>query len=102
MSAPVACSGSQDMLNVFMLIHGQLQWDHLTITGWQHFVTATALTLTPSLASWSHECPRVPVDAPSVSEGRDVGVTLGQRGVLECEVDAVPKADFEWYRDDRR
>ncbi|XP_055731769.1 opioid-binding protein/cell adhesion molecule-like isoform X1 [Salvelinus fontinalis] len=40
--------------------------------------------------------------APSVSEGRDVGVTLGQRGVLECEVDAVPKADFEWYRDDRR
>uniref|UniRef100_A0A4W5QNN6 Neurotrimin n=1 Tax=Hucho hucho TaxID=62062 RepID=A0A4W5QNN6_9TELE len=40
--------------------------------------------------------------APSVSEGRDVGVTLGQRGVLECEADAVPEADFEWYRDDRR
>ncbi|XP_029546629.1 opioid-binding protein/cell adhesion molecule homolog isoform X2 [Salmo trutta] len=40
--------------------------------------------------------------APSVSEGRDVGVTLGQRGVLECEVDAVPKPDFEWYRDERR
>ncbi|XP_051974006.1 neurotrimin-like isoform X3 [Xyrauchen texanus] len=39
---------------------------------------------------------------PSVSEGSDVGVTLGQRGVLECEVDAVPEADFEWYRDDRR
>lgn len=42
------------------------------------------------------------VDAPSVSEGRDVGVTLGQRGVLECEADAVPEADFEWYKDDRR
>lgn len=42
------------------------------------------------------------VDAPTVSEGRDVGVTLGQRGVLECEADAVPEADFEWYRDDRR
>ncbi|KAM9788820.1 neurotrimin [Neosynchiropus ocellatus] len=40
--------------------------------------------------------------APSVSEGRDVGVTLGQRGVLECESDAVPEADFEWYKDDRR
>uniref|UniRef100_A0A672JGS1 Neurotrimin n=1 Tax=Salarias fasciatus TaxID=181472 RepID=A0A672JGS1_SALFA len=39
--------------------------------------------------------------APSVSEGRDVGVTLGQRGVLECEADAVPEADFEWYKDDR-
>ncbi|XP_041657656.1 neurotrimin isoform X1 [Cheilinus undulatus] len=40
--------------------------------------------------------------APSVSEGRDVGVTPGQRGVLECEADAVPEADFEWYKDDRR
>lgn len=41
------------------------------------------------------------LDAPTVSEGRDVGVTLGQRGVLECEADAVPEADFEWYKDDR-
>ncbi|XP_076745051.1 neurotrimin isoform X9 [Maylandia zebra] len=40
--------------------------------------------------------------APAVSEGRDVGVTLGQRGVLECEADAVPEADFEWYKDNRR
>ncbi|XP_013861473.1 neurotrimin isoform X2 [Austrofundulus limnaeus] len=40
--------------------------------------------------------------APAVAEGRDVGVTLGQRGVLECEADAVPEADFEWYKDDRR
>ncbi|XP_024921212.1 neurotrimin isoform X2 [Cynoglossus semilaevis] len=40
--------------------------------------------------------------APTVSEGRDVGVTPGQRGVLECEADAVPEADFEWYKDDRR
>ncbi|XP_029925611.1 neurotrimin isoform X1 [Myripristis murdjan] len=40
--------------------------------------------------------------APSVLEGRDVGVTLGQRGVLECEANAVPEADFEWYKDDRR
>uniref|UniRef100_UPI0037E83761 neurotrimin n=1 Tax=Semicossyphus pulcher TaxID=241346 RepID=UPI0037E83761 len=40
--------------------------------------------------------------APTVSEGRDIGVTLGNRGVLECEADAVPEADFEWYKDDRR
>ncbi|XP_074529048.1 neurotrimin isoform X2 [Halichoeres trimaculatus] len=40
--------------------------------------------------------------APTVSEGREVGATLGQRGVLECEADAVPEADFEWYKDDRR
>ncbi|XP_030217807.1 neurotrimin isoform X1 [Gadus morhua] len=40
--------------------------------------------------------------APSVSEGRDIGVTLGQIGVMECEADAVPEADFEWYKDDRR
>ncbi|XP_032432641.1 neurotrimin isoform X1 [Xiphophorus hellerii] len=39
---------------------------------------------------------------PSVSEGRDAGVTLGQRGVLECEADAVPEADFEWYKENRR
>ncbi|XP_051971988.1 neurotrimin isoform X3 [Xyrauchen texanus] len=39
---------------------------------------------------------------PSVSEGRDVGVTLGQRSVLQCEADAVPEADFEWYRDEMR
>ncbi|XP_057676211.1 neurotrimin isoform X2 [Corythoichthys intestinalis] len=40
--------------------------------------------------------------APTVYDGRDIGVTLGQRGVLECEADAVPEADFEWYKDDRR
>ncbi|KAK1800449.1 hypothetical protein P4O66_005678, partial [Electrophorus voltai] len=39
---------------------------------------------------------------PSVLGGRDIGVTLGQRGVLQCEADAVPAAAFEWYRDDRR
>ena len=44
----------------------------------------------------------VPTDAPSVLEGRDIGVTLGQIGVMECEADGVPDADFEWYKDDRR
>ncbi|XP_011471561.1 opioid-binding protein/cell adhesion molecule-like isoform X1 [Oryzias latipes] len=40
--------------------------------------------------------------APAVTEGRDVGVAPGQYGVLECEADAVPEADFEWYKNDRR
>ncbi|XP_046717539.1 neurotrimin isoform X1 [Silurus meridionalis] len=39
---------------------------------------------------------------PTVFESRDVGVTLGHSGVLRCEADAVPEADFEWFRDDRR
>lgn len=47
-------------------------------------------------------CALALVDAPTVAEGRDVGVTLGQSGVLECEADAVPEADFQWYKDDRR
>lgn len=37
-----------------------------------------------------------------MSDGRDIGVKFGQRGVLECEADAVPEPDFEWYKDDRR
>lgn len=52
---------------------------------------------------WSElTCCCLLADAPTVSEGRDVGVTVGQRGLLECEADAVPEADFEWYKDDRR
>ncbi|KAK3549736.1 hypothetical protein QTP86_007739 [Hemibagrus guttatus] len=39
---------------------------------------------------------------PTVFEGRDVGVSLGHTGVLICEADAIPLADFEWYKDDRR
>ncbi|XP_058268508.1 neurotrimin isoform X3 [Hemibagrus wyckioides] len=39
---------------------------------------------------------------PTVFEGRDVGVSLGHTGVLTCEADAIPLADFEWYKDDRR
>ncbi|XP_048873692.1 neurotrimin isoform X4 [Brienomyrus brachyistius] len=39
---------------------------------------------------------------PSVLEGTDVGVTLGQHGVLQCEAEAEPLAEFEWYRDDKR
>lgn len=60
------------------------------------------LVLPCSLDDSALMCCCLLVDAPTVSEGRYVGVTLGQRGVLECEADAVPEADFEWYKDDRR
>ncbi|KAL4647470.1 hypothetical protein GN956_G8645 [Arapaima gigas] len=39
---------------------------------------------------------------PSISKGKDAGVPLGQRGVLQCEAEAEPTAEFEWYKDDRR
>ncbi|KAL4608697.1 neurotrimin-like isoform X3 [Arapaima gigas] len=39
---------------------------------------------------------------PSVSESRDVGVSVGQQAILQCVAEAEPPADFEWYRDDRR
>ncbi|KAG9348611.1 hypothetical protein JZ751_002349 [Albula glossodonta] len=39
---------------------------------------------------------------PSISEGKDLGVALGQRAVLLCEAESEPKAEFEWYREDKR
>ncbi|KAI1893518.1 hypothetical protein AGOR_G00124540 [Albula goreensis] len=39
---------------------------------------------------------------PSVSEGKDLGVALGQRAVLLCEAESEPTAEFEWYREDKR
>ncbi|XP_043942459.1 neurotrimin-like isoform X2 [Protopterus annectens] len=40
--------------------------------------------------------------APYIPEARNIGVALGQNGVLQCEAFAIPKADFEWYREDKR
>ncbi|XP_056140659.1 opioid-binding protein/cell adhesion molecule isoform X2 [Lampris incognitus] len=39
---------------------------------------------------------------PFISKARGTGTPVGQRGVLQCEASAVPRADFEWYKDDRR
>ncbi|KAJ8257005.1 hypothetical protein COCON_G00191570 [Conger conger] len=39
---------------------------------------------------------------PTLSEGKDVGVVLGQRAVLVCEADSQPAAELEWYKEDKR
>uniref|UniRef100_A0A3B4XFF1 Opioid binding protein/cell adhesion molecule-like n=1 Tax=Seriola lalandi dorsalis TaxID=1841481 RepID=A0A3B4XFF1_SERLL len=39
---------------------------------------------------------------PFISKARSTGTPVGQKGVLQCEASAVPRADFEWYKEDRR
>nr|XP_061801303.1 opioid-binding protein/cell adhesion molecule-like [Nerophis lumbriciformis] len=39
---------------------------------------------------------------PLISKARGTGTAVGQKGVLQCEATAVPRADFEWYKEDRR
>ncbi|XP_048873693.1 opioid-binding protein/cell adhesion molecule isoform X1 [Brienomyrus brachyistius] len=39
---------------------------------------------------------------PYISTARSTGTPLGQRGMLQCEASAVPVANFEWYKEDRR
>lgn len=42
------------------------------------------------------------IDPPFISKARGTGTPVGQKGVLQCEASAVPRADFEWYKEDRR
>ncbi|XP_072514262.1 opioid-binding protein/cell adhesion molecule isoform X1 [Salminus brasiliensis] len=39
---------------------------------------------------------------PVISRARSTGTPVGHRGVLQCEASAVPLADFQWYKEDRR
>ncbi|XP_065115514.1 opioid-binding protein/cell adhesion molecule isoform X1 [Paramisgurnus dabryanus] len=39
---------------------------------------------------------------PVISRARSTGTAVGQKGVLWCEASAVPLADFEWFKGDRR
>lgn len=41
-------------------------------------------------------------DPPFISKARSTGTQVGQKGILQCEASAVPRADFEWYKEDRR
>ncbi|XP_031428041.1 opioid-binding protein/cell adhesion molecule isoform X2 [Clupea harengus] len=46
---------------------------------------------------------RVTVNYPPViSRARNSLIGVGQRGMLQCEASAVPLADFEWYKEDRK
>ncbi|KAL0994539.1 hypothetical protein UPYG_G00123670 [Umbra pygmaea] len=40
--------------------------------------------------------------APFISKAKSTGTPVGQKGVLQCEASAVPGADFEWYKEERR
>lgn len=42
------------------------------------------------------------LDPPFISKARGTGTRVGQKGILQCEASAVPRADFEWYKEDRR
>ncbi|KAK4809389.1 hypothetical protein QYF61_008941 [Mycteria americana] len=39
---------------------------------------------------------------PYISDAKNTGVPVGQKGILLCEASAVPSADFQWYKDDKR
>ncbi|KAI2659747.1 hypothetical protein H4Q32_022266 [Labeo rohita] len=39
---------------------------------------------------------------PVISRVRSTGTAVGQKGVLWCEASAVPLADFQWYKGERR
>ncbi|KAF4081996.1 hypothetical protein AMELA_G00146650 [Ameiurus melas] len=39
---------------------------------------------------------------PVISQARSTGTAVGQRGVLQCEASAVPLADFQWYKEEKR
>ncbi|XP_051971993.1 opioid-binding protein/cell adhesion molecule-like isoform X3 [Xyrauchen texanus] len=39
---------------------------------------------------------------PVISRARSTGTAVGQKGVLWCEASAVPLANFEWFKGDRR
>ncbi|KAM9114002.1 neurotrimin isoform 5-T6 [Pangshura tecta] len=39
---------------------------------------------------------------PYISDAKSIGVPVGQKGILQCEASAVPAAEFQWYKDDKR
>ncbi|NWQ58953.1 CEPU1 protein, partial [Neopipo cinnamomea] len=39
---------------------------------------------------------------PYISDAKSTGVPVGQKGILLCEASAVPSANFQWYKDDKR
>uniref|UniRef100_A0ABM5EPZ4 Opioid-binding protein/cell adhesion molecule isoform X4 n=1 Tax=Pogona vitticeps TaxID=103695 RepID=A0ABM5EPZ4_9SAUR len=39
---------------------------------------------------------------PSISNPKNTGVSVGQKGILRCEASAVPVAEFQWFKEDTR
>ncbi|XP_028857100.1 limbic system-associated membrane protein-like isoform X2 [Denticeps clupeoides] len=40
--------------------------------------------------------------APFIKDAKSSETAVGRMGVLQCDASAVPKPEFEWYRDDKR
>ncbi|XP_070699497.1 opioid-binding protein/cell adhesion molecule [Pempheris klunzingeri] len=94
-------------------------WKHHSPRGTHKFVTEgehLELTAITKEQSGSYECiasndilspdvrtVQVTVNYPPfISKARSTGTPVGQKGILQCEASAVPRADFEWYKEDRR
>ncbi|KAL3042156.1 hypothetical protein OYC64_020159 [Pagothenia borchgrevinki] len=94
-------------------------WKHHSPSGTHTFVTEgehLELTAVTKELSGSYECiasndisspdvrtVQVTVNYPPfISKARSTGTAVGQKGVLQCEASAVPRADFEWYKEDSR
>ncbi|XP_018422619.1 PREDICTED: opioid-binding protein/cell adhesion molecule homolog isoform X1 [Nanorana parkeri] len=39
---------------------------------------------------------------PFISDARNTGASVGQKGILRCSALAVPLAEFQWYKEDAR
>uniref|UniRef100_A0A5F8GRX1 Opioid binding protein/cell adhesion molecule like n=1 Tax=Monodelphis domestica TaxID=13616 RepID=A0A5F8GRX1_MONDO len=39
---------------------------------------------------------------PYISNAKNTGVSLGQKGILRCEASAVPLAEFQWFKEETR
>ncbi|OPJ68159.1 opioid-binding protein/cell adhesion molecule isoform A [Patagioenas fasciata monilis] len=39
---------------------------------------------------------------PYISNAKNTGASVGQKGILQCEASAVPVAEFQWFKEDTR
>lgn len=44
----------------------------------------------------------IPTDPPYISNAKNTGASVGQKGILQCEASAVPVAEFQWFKEDTR
>jgi len=44
----------------------------------------------------------VSTDPPYISNAKNTGASVGQKGILQCEASAVPVAEFQWFKEDTR
>lgn len=44
----------------------------------------------------------ISTDPPYISNAKNTGASVGQKGILQCEASAVPVAEFQWFKEDTR